>query len=155
MNRNSNNSQLDLNLEFQTTSKWLQIIPLKLPALLLQIWRSHFMNSLSCLKFLNWKYFKWNSNHFQTPFHFFKWKKSYYLHSRDLWWNGLEFREIKMQDEKFWESPFIPSHATFKSFNFHSISHNQSHNNQTNNHNNLFNITFQNLEFWDVTNYHP
>ena len=38
-----------------------------------------------------------------------------------------------------------------KSFKFHSISHNQSHNNQTNKHKYLFNITFQNLEFWDVT----
>ena len=57
-----------------------------------------------------------------------------------------------MQDEKFWESPFIPSHPTFKKvFNFQSFSHNQSHNNKTNNHNNSFNITFQNLEFWDVT----
>ena len=27
--------------------------------------------SLSGLKFLVWKYFKWNSNHFQIPFHFF------------------------------------------------------------------------------------
>ena len=31
---------------------------------------SSLMNSLSCLKFLNLKYFNWNSNHFQTPFHF-------------------------------------------------------------------------------------
>ena len=53
---------------------------------------------------------------------------------------------------KVWESHFIPSHSTFKIFKFHSISHNQSHNNQTNKHKYLFNITFQNLEFWDVTN---
>ena len=32
---------------------------------------------------------------------------------------------------KVWESPFIPSHLTFKSFEFHSISVNQS-NNQSN-----------------------
>ena len=38
-----------------------------------------------------------------------------------------------------------------KSFKLHSISPNHSHNNQTNNQNYLFNITFQNLEFWDVT----
>ena len=27
---------------------------------------------------------------------------------------------------KVWESPFIPSHLTFKSFEFHSTSHKQS-----------------------------
>ena len=32
---------------------------------------------------------------------------------------------------KVWESPFIPSHLTFKSFKFHSLSVNQS-NNQSN-----------------------
>ena len=32
---------------------------------------------------------------------------------------------------KVWESPFIPSHLTFKKFRIHSISHNQS-NNQSN-----------------------
>ena len=45
---------------------------------------------------------------------------------------------------KVWESPFIPSHLTFKSFEFHSI-------NQTISQIYLFIITFQNLEFWDVT----
>ena len=56
---------------------------------------------------------------------------------------------------KVWESPFIPSHLTFKSFKFHPLSVNQSHNNQTNNQNYLFIITFQNFEFWDVTNLPP
>ena len=46
------------------------------------------------------------------------------------------------------ESPFIPSHLTFKKIR---ISLNQSHNNQTINQIYLFIITFQNLEFWDVT----
>jgi hypothetical protein len=45
----------------------------------------------------------------------------------------------------FWESPFIPSHSTFKKVKI-SLTVNQS-----NNHNYLINITFQNLEFWDVT----
>ena len=49
---------------------------------------------------------------------------------------------------KVWESPFIPSHLTFKKFR---ISLNQSHNNQTINKIYLFIITLQNLEFWDVT----
>ena len=168
MNTKLNNSQEDLNLEFQTTSngKWVsnnfkvtsnlflwnfQLSFLKYEEVIL----SSLMNSLSCLKFLSLKYFKWNSNHFQTPFHFFKWKKSYYLHSRVLWWNEFEFRKIKMQDESFGKVLLFPLIQLSKSFKFHSISHNQSHNNQTNNHNYLFNITFQNLEFWDVTNYHP
>ena len=43
---------------------------------------------------------------------------------------------------KVWESPFIPSHLTFKKFRIHSLSVNQSHNNQTNNQNYLFIITF-------------
>ena len=43
------------------------------------------------------------------------------------------------------------------SFNFQKfrISLNQSHNNQTNNQIYLFIMTFQNLEFWDVTNVPP
>ena len=45
--------------------------------------------SLSGMKYPVWNYFKWNSNHFQIPFHLFKWKKSYHLHSRVLWWNNL------------------------------------------------------------------
>ena len=48
---------------------------------------------------------------------------------------------------KVWESPFIPSHLTFKGFKFHSTSHNQSNNQSIY----QFIITFQNLEFWDVT----
>ena len=57
--------------------------------------------------------------------------------------------ECKM---KVWESPFIPSHLTFKKVSnftqFHTI-------NQTINQIYLFIITFQNLEFWDVTNLPP
>ena len=53
---------------------------------------------------------------------------------------------------KVWESPFIPSHLTFKKVSnftqFHTI-------NQTFNQIYLFIITFQNLEFWDVTNLPP
>ena len=49
---------------------------------------------------------------------------------------------------KVWESPFIPSHLTFKKVSnftqFHTI-------NQTINQIYVFIITFQNLEFWDVT----
>ena len=56
---------------------------------------------------------------------------------------------------KVWESPFIPSYLTFKRFRIHSLSVNQSHNNPTNNQIYLFIITFQNLEFWDVTNLPP
>ena len=52
---------------------------------------------------------------------------------------------------KVWESPFIPSHLTFKSFEF---THFQTIN-QTISQIYLFNITFQNLEFWDVTNLPP
>ena len=118
-------------MEIQITSKWLQIIPLKLPTLFLQIWRSHFMNSLSCLKFLNLKYFKWNSNHFQTPFHFFKWKISYYLHSRVLWWKEFEFMEIINEGESLGKSFYSLSFNFQKVSNF-SQSITQVSNNQSN-----------------------
>ena len=65
-----------------------------------------------------------------------------------IWIHGDHKSKNEM---KVWESPFIPSHLTFKSFKSHSLSVNQSHNNQTINQNYLLNITFQNLEFWDVT----
>ena len=56
---------------------------------------------------------------------------------------------------KVWESPFIPSHLTSKKFQI-SLKFTQSITQQsTNNQNYLFNITFQNLEFWDVTNLPP
>ena len=60
--------------------------------------------------------------------------------------------EIIKANMKVWESPFIPSHLTFKKVSnftqFYTI-------NQTINQIYLFNITFQNLEFWDVTNLPP
>ena len=40
------------------------------------------------------------------------------------------------------------------SFNFQKVS-NFTHHNQATNQNYLFNITFRNLEFWDVTNLPP
>ena len=60
----------------------------------------------------------------------------------------FEFTGIIKAKMKVWESPFIPSHLTFKKVSnftqFHTI-------NQTINQIYLFIITFQNLEFWDVT----
>ena len=58
----------------------------------------------------------------------------------------FEFTGIIKAKMKVWESPFIPSHLTSKKFRIHSLSVNQIY---------LFNITFQNLEFWDVTNLPP
>ena len=63
----------------------------------------------------------------------------------------FEFTGIIKAKMKVWESPFIPSHLTFKSFEF---THFQTIN-QTINQIYLFIITFQNLEFWDVTNLPP
>ena len=62
---------------------------------------------------------------------------------RNIWIHGDQKAKMKV-----WESPFIPSHLTFKKFRI-------SLNNQTINQIYLFNITFQNLEFWDVTNLPP
>ena len=55
-----------------------------------------------------------------------------------------------MQDESLGKS-FHSLSFNFQSFKFHSNSHKQPHHNQTINQNYLFNITFENLEFWDVT----
>ena len=115
----------------------------------------------SLMKILEWhkvselKHSQMEFKSSQPLFHFFKWNKSYYLHSRVLWWNEFEFMVIKCKMKVLFKSFYSLSFNFQKVLNFYSISHNQSCNNQTNNHNYLFNITFQNLEFWDVTNYHP
>lgn len=83
--------------------------------------------SLSGMKYPVWNYFKWNSNHFQIPFHLFKWKKSYHLHSRVLWWNECEFMEIINARWKFGKVILFPLIQHSKSFKFHSISHNKPH----------------------------
>ena len=101
------------------------------------------------------KYFQIKFKLFRNPFHLFKWKKSYHLLSRVLYLKRIWIHGDHKCKMKVWESPFIPSHLTFKKFEFHSHSVNQSHNNQTNNQIYLFIITFQNLEFWDVTNLPP
>ena len=80
---------------------------------------------------MNWNILKWNSNIFNTPCHLNNWKKSYHLLSRVSWWKEFEFMEIINAKMKVWESPFIPSHLTFKKFQIHSLSVNQSHNKQT------------------------
>ena len=61
--------------------------------------------------------------------------------------NEFEFMEIKMRDEGFGKVLLFPLIQLSKGFKFHSF-----HTiNLTNNHIYLINITFQNLEFWDVT----
>ena len=60
-----------------------------------------------------------------------------------------------MESGSFGKVLLFPLIQLSEIFQFPIILHNQSHNNQINNHNFLFNTTFQNLEFWDVTNYHP
>ena len=113
----------------------------------------------SLMKILEWhkvselKHSQMELKSSQPPIHFFKWKKSCYLHSRVLWWNEFEFMGIK--NESLGKSFYSLS------FNFQKVSNfTQFH---TSNHttikqtikNYLFNITFQNLEFWDVTNLPP
>ena len=111
----------------------------KLPTHIPNVLKKYLLSwkSLSCMKFMNWKYFRMKFKSFQNPFHLFKWKKSCHLLSRVLWWKEFEFTEIKMQKVKVWESPFIPSHLTFKRLR---ISLNQSHNNQTINQSIYYNI---------------
>ena len=96
------------------------------------IWRSHFIfsceNHWVAYSFRIGNIFKWNSNIFNTPCHLNKWKKSCHLLSRVLWWKEFEFPKIIKAKMKVWESPFIPSHLTFKKFQIHSLSVNQSNN---------------------------
>ena len=105
--------------------------------------------SLSCIKFLDLKYFKNGiQNPFKTLFHLINGRSHIiftlgFCVEKNL--NSLGDQKAKW---KFWESHFIPSHLTFKSFKFHSISLSTTTSNQFY----LFIITFQNLEFWDVTN---
>ena len=86
---------------------------------------------------------------FKLPFHF-KWK-SHVIFSLGFWVEkNLNSRRSESKYESLGKS-FFPSHLTFKSFEF---THFQSIN-QTINQIYLFIITFQNLEFWDVTNLPP
>ena len=119
------------------------------------IWRSHFIFSHEN-HWVTWSLwigniFEWNSNIFRTLLILFKWKKSCHLLSRVSWWKVFEFTESIKAKMKVWESPFIPSHLAFKKFRIHSLSDNQSNKQSIY----LFIITFQNLEFWDVTNLPP
>ena len=124
---------------------------LKLPTHISYVLKKSFYlrswKSLSCIKFQNWKYFQMKFNYFQIPFHLIKWKKSCHLLSRVLYLKRTWIHGDQKANMKVWESPFIPSHLTFKKFWF---THFQTIN-QTINQIYLFIITFQNLEFWDVT----
>ena len=88
---------------------------------------------------------------FSKTLFIFKWKKSCHLLSRVLCLKSIWIHGDQKANMKVWESPFIPSHLTFKSFKF---THYQTIN-QTISQIYLFIITFQNLEFWDVTNLPP
>ena len=89
--------------------------------------------SLSCIKFGSLVYFQMKFKYFQIPFHLIKWKKSYHLRSRVLYLKIIWIHGDQKANMKVWESPFIPSHLTFKSFEFHSLSSiTQQPNNQSN-----------------------
>ena len=94
---------------------------------------------------------KWISNVFKNPCHLNKWKKSCHLLSRVLWWKEFEFTEVKMQNESVGKSFYSLS------FNFQTVSNSLTFRQsikQSIKSIYLF-ITFQNLEFWDVTNLPP
>ena len=84
---------------------------------------SSLMKIIELHKVSNLKYFQTEFKSFQTPFHFFEWKKSYHLHSRVLYLKRIWIHGEQKAKMKVWESPFIPSHLTSKSFKFHSINH--------------------------------
>ena len=108
--------------------------------------------SLSCMKFQKWKYFPNEIKMFSTPLVILnKWKKSCHLLSRVSWWKEFEFMRIRKENESLGKSFYSLS------FNFQKVSNlTQFHiAHHTSNQNYLFNITFQNLEFWDVINLPP
>ena len=130
-------------------SKGLWILILETPNSYFIIWRSHFISSREIIELLKVSeleiFSKWNSNIFNTPCHLNN-GRSHVIFSPGFYiWKEFEFKEIRNAKMKVWESPFIPSHLTFKSFKF-PLNFTQSINQ-----NYLFNITFQNLEFWVVT----
>ena len=70
----------------------------------------------------------------KTPFYIFKWKRSYYLHSRVLWWNEFEFMEIKMKMKVLGKSFYSLSFNFQKvsiSTQFHTINHTKKSNKQS------------------------
>ena len=109
----------------------------------------------------NLKLFKWEG--FQMEFKSglsphslsFKIWGSHFISSLEIPWVAwsLNYFWMKFQiisnGNTFGKVLLFPLIHVSKVFKFHSISHNQ-----TNNHKYLINITFQNLEFWVVTNYH-
>ena len=96
------------------------------------IWRSHFIFSHENHR-VAWSFWiknisKWNSNLFKTLFIYLNGRSHVIFSLGFCIWKEFEFMEIINTKMEVWESPFIPSHLTFKKFR---ISLNQSHNNQT------------------------
>ena len=118
-------------------------------------WRSHFIFSHEN-HWVAWSFWiknisKWNSNLFKTLFIYLN-GRSHVIFSRGfcderIWIHG----DHKSKNESLGKSFYSLS------FNFQKVSNfTQFHTlNQTINQNYLFNITFQNLEFWDFTNLPP
>ena len=125
---NLNKTQiLQIENNFQKDCK---LDPFKLPTHISYVLKKSFYllswKSLSCLKFLNLKYFWMEFKSFQNPFHF-KWKSSCCLHSRVFVMKWIRIHGDQNARWKFRESPIIPSHSIFKKFSisnhFHTINH--------------------------------
>ena len=83
----------------------------------------------SLIKILEWlevpglKLFKWNSNHFQIPFHFFD-GRSHIIFTVGFVLNlNFKFHGTKIKKWKFGKVHLFPLIQLSKSFKFHSISH--------------------------------
>ena len=87
--------------------------------------------SLICIKFQNWKYSQMKFKYFQHPLSFKQMEEVMSSSLQGFVVKEFEFTGIIKAKMKVWESPLIPSHLIFKTFEFHSISLNQS-NNQSN-----------------------
>jgi hypothetical protein len=112
---NSNNFKWKVG--FRKLQRDYQFDSFKLPTLFLNLKKSFYLlsrKSLSCIKFLNLKYFQWNSNLFKNPFHLFNGRNHTIFTLGFCVWIWIHGDQNARW--KFWESPFIPSHSTFKKF---------------------------------------
>ena len=140
-----------MKVVFEIPSKGFQFDSFKLPthnsynlkkSFYLLSWKS-----LSCIKFQIWTIFRWNSNLFKTLF--ISNGRCHIIFTLGFCDEmNLNSWTSNCKDESFGKVLLFPLIQLSKSFKFHPF-HTINH---TNNHIYLINITFQNLEFWDVRN---
>ena len=105
--------------------------------------------SLSCIKFLNWKIFPNGIQIFSNTLFIYLNGRCHVIYSPGFW----ILKRIWIHEDHKCKNESLGKSFYSLSFNFQKVlNFTQFHTiNQTINQIYLFNITFQNLEFWDVT----